>query len=199
MIKLSNAQVKFADEIVASLEKNQIPWRATWDTNIVKPFNAISNKAYSGMNQLSLLMESIKKGYDDPRWMTFKQANNAGYRIIKGSKGHSVFSFTFVNYETKETLSLSEYKKLDTPNKQKYHATSKTYTVFNGQQIDGIPKLEAKKFIVKFENEKAEAFTDTLLKNIKLTVAETGDRAFYNVAKDVVVVPDRNSQMDEES
>ncbi|MEG1065923.1 MAG: zincin-like metallopeptidase domain-containing protein [Erysipelotrichaceae bacterium] len=199
MIKLSNAQVKFADEIVASLEKNQIPWRATWDTNIVKPFNAISNKAYSGMNQLSLLMESIKKGYDDPRWMTFKQANNAGYRIIKGSKGHSVFSFTFVNYETKETLSLSEYKKLDTPDKQKYHATSKTYTVFNGQQIDGIPKLEAKKFIVKFENEKAEAFTDTLLKNIKLTVAETGDRAFYNVAKDVVVVPDRNSQMDEES
>lgn len=199
MNTLNNAQSEFVKNLLSTLEKNQIPWQATWDRSIVKPFNATSNKNYQGINELNLWMTAIKQGYDDPRWMTFKQANEKGYKIKKGSVGTYVFNYALRNIETKELITLKEYNMLSDDEKLKIIPFSKTYKVFNGTQIDGIPAIDIKAHQIQFENEKANTFVDHLLKNINLQVEQKGQKAGYILKDDKIVMPPKNTFMDEQS
>lgn len=70
------------DAIVTALEGGVPPWRKGWIANVA-PFNASSGKSYRGVNQLITLMQ----GRQDPRWVTFKQAQAMGLSVRKGEKG----------------------------------------------------------------------------------------------------------------
>lgn len=48
--------------------------------------NPASGTVYQGINQVVLSAQ----GHDDPRWMTFNQANKEGYSIAKGAKSQKV-------------------------------------------------------------------------------------------------------------
>ena len=53
----------------------------------IKQFNLETGKPYTGKNKFLLILLAEYFGYEDPRWATFKQANNAGCKIKKGEKG----------------------------------------------------------------------------------------------------------------
>jgi len=74
-----------AEVMLNAIEKGVAPWQKPWDPNKVRqlPFNPTTENAYQGMNSFWLSMQ----GYDDPRWMTFKQAQKIGANVNKGEKG----------------------------------------------------------------------------------------------------------------
>ncbi|MEG3039466.1 MAG: zincin-like metallopeptidase domain-containing protein [Erysipelotrichaceae bacterium] len=195
---IKKMQDEFIKDILASLEKSRIPWHMPWGKEIAIPYNSISNKSYQGTNRLQLLMKSNLYHYDDPRWMTFKQANEAGYKIKKGSSGATVFHYSMFNNETKKGVTPQEYAMLSSQEKKKVKQVMKSYKVFNGTQMTGIAPLtkETRKAVV-FENEKAAAFASNLFKNMELKFEETGLKAAYLPDQDKIIMPDKKLFIDE--
>jgi antirestriction protein ArdC len=66
------------DSILAKMETGVMPWQRDWSsTGPSVPMNAISERPYSGINVL-LFWASADAGYAKPRYVTFKQAKEAG-------------------------------------------------------------------------------------------------------------------------
>jgi antirestriction protein ArdC len=79
--------------IIEKLEQGVMPWRKGWgapDAVFDLPRNAVSERPYSGGNKLYLLMVQQGKGYHDPRFLTFKQAQDLGGSVIKNERGYPV-------------------------------------------------------------------------------------------------------------
>src|SRR5712675_1868471 len=78
--------------IVAELEAGAAPWVKPWSATagMNTPFNAVSNRPYSGCNVVLLWMAQAA-GYRTPRYLTFKQALELGGHVRKGSHGTKVY------------------------------------------------------------------------------------------------------------
>ena len=71
------------DSIIAMLENGVAPWQKPWE-GAAMPFNPTSERPYRGGNTLHLMATALTRGYDDPRWMTYKQAAEQGWQVRKG-------------------------------------------------------------------------------------------------------------------
>src|SRR5580692_10257778 len=82
------------ESIIKMLEQGVAPWQKPWDAatvgNLAVPFNPTSNNPYRGGNAIYLMASAIRKGYDDPRWMTYKQAAANGWQVRGGEKGTQI-------------------------------------------------------------------------------------------------------------
>ena len=94
-----------ANSIIQQLEKGVSPFSKPWtDSDGVAfslPFNPTTEKNYRGMNSLFLFLQE----QNDPRWMTFKQAQNNGWNVRKGEKG------TVINFVKKSDLRIVKDEK----------------------------------------------------------------------------------------
>lgn len=66
--------------ILAALDRGVIPCRKPWSTNHALPINAMSNRAYRGVNVFLLGLSP----YQDHRWLTFKQIRVRGGTVKSG-------------------------------------------------------------------------------------------------------------------
>src|SRR5262245_25851614 len=74
------------DSIVKMLEEGVAPWQKPWQATAM-PFNPTTDKAYRGGNAVHLMATAIQRGFEDPRWMTYKQAAQNGFQVRQGEKG----------------------------------------------------------------------------------------------------------------
>ncbi|ANS03885.1 antirestriction protein [uncultured Mediterranean phage uvDeep-CGR2-AD3-C76] len=118
MEKATNYE-RITGEIIAELEKGTVPWDKPWST-FGAPRNAVSGKAYRGINTLLLTLAN----HADPRYLTFKQAKDLGGFVRKGSRGQRVVYFKMLESKTETTSK-------GTP---KSFPMLKLYTVFNVSQ-----------------------------------------------------------------
>ena len=84
---------EFAEKIIERLKEGTAPWQQPWHPGktLSAPHNPASGTVYRGMNRVHLALS----GYDDPRWMTLRQANEKDMRIMPGSKATPVVYFQF--------------------------------------------------------------------------------------------------------
>lgn len=124
-----------AQEIIDMLEKGTAPWQKPWTATMsMIPHNGASKRRYHGMNALRLMYINLEKGYNDNRWMTFKQIQEQGGKVRKGEKGTVVTYWKFTKKEKDEDGNEIE-KELD-------HPVPFRSTVFNAAQCDGLPELQ---------------------------------------------------------
>jgi hypothetical protein len=74
------------DSIVKMLKDGVAPWQKPWESAGM-PFNPTTDKAYRAGNAVHLMATGLSQGYEDPRWMTYKQAAENGWQVRKGEKG----------------------------------------------------------------------------------------------------------------
>src|SRR5262245_30612828 len=117
--------------IVAELTAGTRPWVKPWSETpgLNIPANAVTGRPYSGINTL-LLWTTRRNGWPQPRFLTFKQALEAGGHVRKGEHGRRV---VFV----KDLVKKTEEEEEDLP---VIHML-KTFTVFNIAQCDGLPDM----------------------------------------------------------
>ena len=108
--------------ILAELERGAAPWVKPWSATPGQnvPQNAVSNRPYSGCNVV-LLWLTRGQGWPTPRFLTFKQAQEAGGSVRKGERGTKVY---FV-----KQLRVTETKEGE--NLEKLVPMMREYVVFN--------------------------------------------------------------------
>ena len=87
---------EFANNIIKMLEEGTAPWQKPWEPAYYPmPHNPITGTNYRGANMVNLSMVAFAKDYNDPRWMTFKQAQDKGWNVKKGSRGTPIIYYEF--------------------------------------------------------------------------------------------------------
>ncbi|MBU0993402.1 MAG: DUF1738 domain-containing protein [Proteobacteria bacterium] len=207
MVKNLDMKKDFREEItgkiISDLEKGVIPWEKPWDgtgAGYIRPFNAVTGRPYRGGNAIVLFYES-QGDPNDPRWATFKQVQDAGWKVKAGSKGTRIeFWTTEGEKQVKDTEGKVVKDAQGNPIKEKYEYSrpvSKTFYVFNGSQIEGIPPLpEVDRVKHQWEfQEKAEL----ILLNSKAKIYhDQADRAFYRPLVDTIHLPQKDRFPDAE-
>lgn len=172
-----------ADMFIKAMGEGTAPWQRPWESSPFSLINGVTGHEYSGMNVILLSMNP----YNDLRYCTFKQANEAGYKIKKGSKGHLIKYCCFLTIDDEEEGEEIEEKKI---------FMQKRFYVFNFEQMEGVPELEIKEADKEFNPIQR---CEEVLKNFDLEIEEsiTSNRAFYSVNKDKIFVPNRERFVDE--
>jgi antirestriction protein ArdC len=165
--------------IVAQLEQGVRPWAPRWTAaDITRPLRACGTP-YQGINVLTLWARAHVDGFSSATWLTFKQALELGGAVRKGSKGqHVIFAGSFV--KTFES---------DNGPEQRTIPVMRAYTVFNVDQIDGLPErfYEKRREISETDrNARADAF----LKATGVQINHGGAGAYYSPGADSIQLPD---------
>ncbi|MHB8368894.1 MAG: ArdC family protein [Leptospirales bacterium] len=181
-----NYRQKVTSDLIRMIEEGTAPWQRPWDSSSVfsMPHNPVSNVQYRGMNSLWLMI----RGFDDPRWMTYKQAEKMGWQVRKGERGTQVEYWkwrdtkTEIDPETNETTVVAAVRRVP----QVFHAT-----VFNAAQIEGIPPRDlVEKPTPWTPIERVEA----ILRNSGAGIHHDGGvRAYYSPSSDSIHLPPRSS------
>jgi putative DNA primase/helicase len=138
----------FSDQVAArlieQLKGGTAPWQRRCEPgSSYLPFNPTNGTRYKGIN-LILLMG---KGYDDPRWMTYKQAQGKGYQVRQGEKAAQIQYWKFeIRRQAKRPDGSPILNEKGIPCIEviplKRPQVFLAY-VFNAGQIDGIPVYQA--------------------------------------------------------
>lgn len=122
--------------IIAELEAGRAPWVQPWGTGGASgpalPRNAVTARAYSGINVLILWGAVIAQGYPSQAWLTFKQARDAGGCVMKGERG------TCVVYADRFTPEAERERARASGETARAIPFLKRFTVFNLAQCDGL-------------------------------------------------------------
>lgn len=185
---------RVTDAIIADLEQGVRTWTKPWSAEhlagrISRPLRHCG-QPYRGINVLLLWAEAVAKGYASPVWMTFRQALERGAHVRKGEHGATVvYADRITRTEAGE----------DGQDIEREIPFLKAYTVFNAEQIEGLPddlytsappQQDAAARITR-----AEAFFAALGADIR----HGGDQAFYAVCPDYVQLPPFECFRDPES
>ncbi len=186
MVLQNKLRGELAQQFLDALNQGQLPWKACWQQ--VRPCNAATGKAYRGVNALNLSYWANKLGYTDPRWCTYKQARDNGWQVRQGEKACRVEYWAYYDTKQKKLLSWQEAKdclKADPSYSLNLRLSCRTYFVFNGAQIDGIPALAQRHTDIGAIREQR----DTLILNMGIGYRETGAEAYYSSYDDTVTLP----------
>ncbi|EOA2699005.1 ArdC family protein [Citrobacter freundii] len=168
------------DSIIAALETGVKPWYCPWQRvpgMSGLPSNYATGAAYSGMNIMLLWSSASEQGFKDSRWMTYKQAKAEGGQVRKGEHGTTAIFYTTLEKENDD-------------GETDYIPMLKTFTVFNVEQIDGLP--------LTMETVSPEATFDplpqaeNLFRKSGANIIEKGQNAFFSPSNDEVWLPERH-------
>ena len=181
--------------IIGELEAGRVPWVQPWRNTAVSgggdaggtlapglPRNALTARAYSGVNVLILWGAVIEQGYPSQAWLTFRQAREAGGAVRKGEHG------TTVVYADRFTPEAEKARAAETGDEARAIPFLKRFTVFNVAQCEGLrsglaadPAPLPERAIVPL----AEAVIAASGVDFRIG----GNRAFYAPGADYVQVP----------
>jgi antirestriction protein ArdC len=198
-VALTPAQ-RVTAQISALLERGVRPWIRPWDD--IAPLDALvlplrsCGTPYRGMNVIALWAATLESGFKSRHWFTFKQALALNACVRKGERGSYVVYFTELTSKAGESVVPSPDDTSET------RRILRGYTVFNADQIDGLPvdfyaKPDAEPVpaspITKTED---EARLAALFARIPVTIRHGGNRAFYSKAADIIQMPLREAFRD---
>ena len=191
---------ELADTLISLMEKGCNPFRKEW-TPEGDHMNLTTGEYYQNGNLIALEIYKLAQGHKYPYWCGFKQARKWGLKIKKGSKSAIILRPITIND-----------KRLDDDGQQ--IETGARFTIFRPTRVfniscftgstpenqkkldDRIADLEKQHEATNFEplddrlkNVHDIVVTNYIDKHLK-NFSHKGDRAYYDVLFDEIVVPD---------
>jgi antirestriction protein ArdC len=172
--------------IVAELEAGRLPWVQPWGrTGRISPGlprNALTARAYSGVNILILWGAVIEHGWPSQSWLTFRQARQAGGCVRKGERGQGlVYADRFIPEAEKQRATRDGGEAKAVP-------FLKRFTVFNVAQCEGLGEGQASDPVPLPERE-IVPLAEEVIAASGVAFRIGGDKAFYAPEPDFVAVP----------
>jgi antirestriction protein ArdC len=192
MVKKSKRdyEAEITNKVIAQLEAGVAPWRKSWATGEGLALRE-NGQPYRGYNQFILSMS----GYASPFWFTYnKAAELSGCK--KNSKGKWIWEDNKGVRENEKGTAIHFFKPLAITDKDtgedKKIPLMKFYSVFNAEQIDGLPEKFFPKPVERTEVER-DAGAEEYIKNIPAAIRHGGGSAFYSPSTDFIQVPDASA------
>jgi antirestriction protein ArdC len=186
---------KITDQIVSELEKGVRPWMKPWnaehaDGRITRPLRG-NGIPYHGINVLMLWSAAMAKGYAAPIWMTFKQALEFKACVRKGEQGSLVvYADKIIRTETDGDTGEDCERAIP---------FMKGYTVFNVEQIDGLPERFYANAEPRGKTVQRIAHAESFFAATGANVVHGGSRACYVPRTDNIHMPCIDFFQDSES
>jgi putative DNA primase/helicase len=183
-----------AERLIEQLEQGTAPWVKPWSPGMrFMPYNLLTGKSYRGMNAILLLATAQALGYGDARWMTYRQAGQAGGQVRRGEQG------SWIQYwkwrEERPILGEDGQPARDEAGTPRIEVIDYTRprlfraVVFNAAQIEGLAPPDLRPALPEWErHERAEAI---LLRSGAEIHHEPRDCAAYNPGRDIIILPER--------
>ena len=190
-----SALEKVTEQLLEKIKTGAVPWRKPFKgiagANIQR--NPASKHVYTGINQHVLSIMQMIRGYSDPRWMTYKQAETMGGQVRKGEKAAYILVPMRVNTEDAKTGEESSF------------VMFKAAAVFNVEQIDGLElptiesegsklndltPLESHEFLVERYEKAMTARTGSPVKIMYRDMSEL-DSPHWSPSLDRIVLPNK--------
>jgi len=175
------------DALIEALEKGCAPWQRPWQSGALEmPLNPTSGKSYRGANAIHLMLEGMRRGFEDPRWLTYRQAWENGWQVGRGEKGTQIEFWRFPRgrvHPCEDSRNLTSDDRRDRP-------VYRVYTVFNAAQVQGVPAHAPR---VRQEWEVVQSAEAVLLNSGARITHDQADRAFYDRASDRIHLPPRSA------
>lgn len=190
----ADTQSEVARILIDAMKEGRTPWQKPWSASAMRPMNPTSGNAYRGVNRILLSLS----GRDDPRWMTYQQASQAGWQVQRGEKGSPIVKLVEV---AKGSASDPEAAPSDGRGEAGEGAAGKDgkafalrrYVVFNAEQIEGVPALPDQAPASEFATiTRAESIL-AALKETGLLLIHGGNQACYIPARDEIRMPPRKA------
>ena len=184
--------------IIGELEGGRVPWVQPWasDANsfcgtvVAMPRNAVTARAYSGVNILLLWFAGIEGGHAAQHWLTFRQALAAGGSVRKGERGTTI---VYADSFTPQTERVRAEAAGETPGVIPF---LKRFTVFNVAQCEGLPEGIAPAPLPLPERE-IVPLGESLIAASGVDFRIGGGEAIYSPAHDFVQVPPQAAFFDQ--
>ena len=175
------------ESVIAALEDGTVPWVRPWratgkSASALRPDNASTGRAYSGINILLLWSALFDNGWATSRWLTYRQALKLGGHVRRGERGTGVFyADRFVPKAERERAEREGTVARSIP-------MLKSYTVFNVAQCEDLPETATP----DTDPPNREELSDEARALIEATGADIrhgGERAFYRRREDFIQMP----------
>ena len=185
---------RITETIIASLERGVRPWSRPWRadhaaTRITRPLRH-NGTPYSGINILTLWASALEHGFRSPIWMTFRQALEWNAHVRKGEKG------SLVVYASSVTATERDDSGEDV--ERPIHFL-KGYTVFNIEQIEGLPEIYYGQPEPKFAPIERVAHAEAFFAATGADIRCRGAQAYYSPEGDYIQLPPIEAFHDRES
>lgn len=182
-------------QIVADLEKGVRPWVKPWNAEhaagrITRPLRH-NGQPYSGINILSLWMAATVRNFAAPIWMTFRQALELNAHVRKGEKGSLV---VYAN-----SITRTEYDEKSGEDVEREIPFMRGYTVFNVEQIDGLPEFFYAKAAPTLDPIARIDYAEKFLHATGAAINHGGNGAYYGISSDAIQMPPFESFRDADS
>jgi len=182
-------------QIIGHLEKGVRPWVKPWSAEhaagrITRPLRH-NGQPYSGINILSLWMSAMSHNFVAPIWMTYRQATEFDGHVRKDEKGSLVVYANTIT-RTERDDETGENIELEIP-------YMKGYTVFNVEQIEGLPEIFYAKVAPTHDPIARIEHAESFFASLGATIKHGGNRAYYAEELDYVQMPPFESFKDAES
>ena len=168
--------------IIAELERGALPWVKPWSATagMNTPCNAVSNRPYSGCN-IILLWLARNRGWASPRFLTFKQALEAGGNVRKGEHGTKVYFVKQLQVQDKDA---------EGEGATRIVPMLREYTVFNVDQCENLPERIRTPSPMRIRNpESRDALADEFLGSTGADIREGHGEAYYVPSRDFISLP----------
>src|SRR5215472_13792776 len=176
---------RITSKIIASLEQGVRPWMKPWNAEhtagrITRPLR-YNGQPYSGINILMLWATATEQGFSAPIWMTFKQTLELNAHVRKGEKGSLV---VYAN-----SITRTEHDDATGEDVEREIPFLKGYTVFNVEQIEGLPQIYYAKAESKLTPVERIARAEEFIAATKAVINYGGNRAYYAAGPDRIQMP----------
>lgn len=181
-----------ATELIDMIKAGTAPWQQPWTPAQGRdiPYNHITGQDYRGSNSLNLWMQRRF----DPRWMTYKQAQSVDAQVRKGERGTRLIKLiTHAEHVKKDENGQVIRDQNGEPVKELIKLKQpfvKGFTVFNAEQIEGLPKLERPPLPDMQWNEHNAAEQILAASGAEIE-NRPGNKAFYTPMQDRIVLPEK--------
>lgn len=175
---------RVTNAIVADLERGVRPWTKPWSAEhlagrITRPLRS-TGEPYSGINVVLLWAEAVVHGYTAPIWITFRQALALGGHVRKGEHGATVV------YANRITRTESGDDGQDIERQIPF---LKAYTVFNVDQVEGLPGHFYAAAEPKLDAAQRIGHADAFFATTGADIRHGGNQAYYALQPDYVQMP----------
>ena len=207
--KVDAALQRFAEMLIKRMEEMQKDWHKGWiggGSMFGLPQN-ISGRTYEGSNAFLLFLHTAGNGYKAPVYMTYGQLYKEGAHVLKGEKAVPVFKWGFsIKDKDGKKVTEEEFNNMTDDEKKecKRRPFLKIYPEFNIDQtnMSEVNKEKYDAVVSQFRKTDVPTITDGMYVNkaidrmmekqewvCKIQYDKEEKGAYYNPAKDIVVLP----------